>query len=125
MGHYKTQSEKNYQTVNQTSNQRYDDDLAADALTLPKGKAYTATLVSESTKYNKPLRITSSKIIGNSQLTSNRGFLFHSFSQKSKTYTRSMSHGCQIMNDSVFSDFRNDLESLGLKNGDSLRFRIR
>ena len=47
------------------------------------------------------------------------------YTAKSKTYTRSMSHGCQIMNDSDFSDFRNDLESLGLKNGDSLRFRIR
>ena len=125
LGHYKTQSEKNYQTKNQTSNQRFDDDLAADALTLPKGKGYMATLVSESTSYNKPLRITNSKSVGNRTLTSDRGFLFHSFSQKSKTYTRSMSHGCQIMSDSDFSDFRNDLESLGLKNGDSLHFRIR
>lgn len=52
-------------------------------------------------------------------------FLFHIFSQKNKTYTRSMSHGCQIMNDSDFSDFRENLETLGFINGDSLNLRIR
>ena len=124
LGHYKTQSEKNYQTKNQNIEQRYDDDLANDALTLPKGKDYKATLVSESSKYNKPLRITSSNSVGGRELTAGRGFLFHSFSQKLRNFTRSMSHGCQIMSDSDFSDFRNDLESLGLKNGDVLPLRI-
>ena len=122
---FTTQSEKNYQTKDQTIEQRFEDDLATDALTLPKGKDYIATLVSESTKYNNPLRITSKKIIAGSELTSGRGFLFHSFSQKNKTYTRSMSHGCQIMNDSDFSDFRENLETLGFINGDSLNLRIR
>ena len=125
LGHYTTQSEKNYQTKNQTADQRYDDDLAEDALTLPNGKEYKATFVAETASYNRALRITSSSSIAGKKLTSDRGFLFHSFSQKRRSFSRSMSHGCQIMNDSDFSDFRNDLESLGLRNGDTLPLRIR
>ena len=122
---FTTQSEKNYKTKNQSQNERFEDDLEADALTLPKGNDYQATLLSESTSYNKPLSITSKKIINGSILSSGRGFLFHSFSQKDKDYTHSMGHGCQIMNDLDFTDFRTNLESLGFKNGDSLKLRIR
>ena len=99
--------------------------MPEDALTLPKGNDYQATLLSESPSYDKPLSITSKRTINGKTLTSGRGFLFHSFSKKDVNYTHSMSHGCQIMNDSDFADFRDNLESLGFKNGDSLRLKIR
>ena len=126
------QSEKNMKSDSQTKGSDRAKPGTEDGSpvgTLPVGDDYELLMLEKTPTYDKALSISSktAQLPGTSKKGISRwlGMLIHSFSSITKEQPEGWSLGCQVLPDNSFTDFRNDLEGLGFKNGDSLPMSIK